>query len=344
MDWAERAKDMWGRVSKRNRRRLVFYPSLALAVVLPLRWLTYMPGESYHGPFGPLNFEEELYKADLEKHVRMLGGTIGDRNIARPGTLEKTRDYLEKELGSMNLVVTKQTFYVGSVACDNLSVDIPGAAKAREIVLVGAHYDSAEDAAGADDNGSGVAATLALAKVFRGKTPGRTVRFVLFANEEPPYFWTETMGSVQYARAARARGDAIVAMLSLETIGFYKEEAGTQHYPFPMSAFYGDRGDFIGFVGNTASRGLVHEIIGAFRGNTQFPSEGAALPAFIAGVGWSDQWSFWKEGYAGVMVTDTAPFRNPNYHTKSDLPDTLDYPRFARVVRGLEHVIDVLAR
>jgi hypothetical protein len=332
----------WRGLSRGTRKRLVFYPSLFLSLYLGLRALTHMPGEKYVGEFGPLDEAERTYRVELERHVQMLAGAIGERNLNRPGTLEKTRDYLAAEFASQGYAVDKQIFKVGASECENLSVDIEGTRK--ELVLVGAHYDTAFGASGADDNGSGVAGVLALAKVFHHKPkPARTLRFVLFANEEPPHFWTDDMGSVHYARAAKARGDVIAAMLSLETIGYYKEAKGTQHYPPPMSLFYGSEGNFIGFVGNTPSRALVQRSILAFRTSTKFPSEGAALPGVIAGVGWSDQWSFWQEGYKGIMITDTAPFRNPHYHTQGDLPETLDYDRFARVVQGIEHVIDALA-
>jgi hypothetical protein len=128
-------------------------------------------------------------------------------------------------------------------------------------------------------------------------------------------------------------------MLSLESIGYYSSEPGTQHYPPPLGFFYPSRGDFIAFVGNPASRALVRRVVERFRAEARFPAEGAALPAVLPGVGWSDQWAFWQAGYPAVMVTDTAPFRNPNYHRSSDEPDTVDFDRLARVVAGLESVI-----
>jgi len=106
---------------------------------------------------------------------------------------------------------------------------------------------------------------------------------------------------------------------------------------------YPSTGDFIGFVGNLSSRGLVRRAIGVFREHAQFPSEGAALPSWVPGVGWSDHWAFWQEGYPAIMVTDTAPFRYTHYHTGGDTIDKVDFRRFARVVSGLEPVIRELA-
>jgi hypothetical protein len=171
--------------------------------------------------------------------------------------------------------------------------------------------------------------------------PGRTLRFVFFTNEE--YFRQDLMGSLVYAKLCRARSDNIVAMVSLETIGRFSDVAGSQKYPFPINLFYPSTGDFVGFVGNVGSRSLVRSAIGSFRTVATLSSQGVAAPEFIDGVGWSDQWSFWRQGYPGIMITDTAPFRNPNYHEPTDTPDTLDYGRLARVVTGLEVVVGNLA-
>jgi Zn-dependent M28 family amino/carboxypeptidase len=184
-----------------------------------------------------------------------------------------------------------------------------------------------------------VAALLALARMLKDGAPARTLRFVAFANEEPPHFKQPSMGSLHYAESCKQHGDDVVAMLSLETMGYYRDEPGTQKYPAPLSSFYPDTGNFIGFVGDLSSRALVNRVVDSFRRHASFPSEGAALPGSIPGVGWSDHWSFWQHGYPAVMVTDTAPFRYPHYHEPSDTPDHIDFARLAQVVRGLEKVI-----
>jgi Zn-dependent M28 family amino/carboxypeptidase len=227
--------------------------------------------------------------------------------------------------------------------CHNLEVEIQGKTRPEEIVVLGAHYDSAIGCPGANDNGSAVASLLALARSWRGRTPARTLRFVALANEEPPFFQTEQMGSLVYARRCRERNERVVAMLSLETMGYYSTAQGSQKYPFPVGLFYPSRGDFIAFVGNTGNAKLVRQCVAAFRRHAQFPSEGGALPGGLPGIGWSDHWAFWQVGYPALMVTDTAPFRYPHYHTPQDTPDKLDYDRLARVVTGLEKVIGELA-
>ena len=196
---------------------------------------------------------------------------------------------------------------------------------------------------GANDNASGVAATLALARRLAGQRFQRTLRFVLFANEENPYFHTELMGSLRHAAGCRARGENVVAMLSLESMGYYSDAAGSQRYPWPVGWFYPDRGEFIAFVANLASRSLVRQAIESFRDTRMLASEGAALPSGTPGVGWSDHWSFWQHDYPAIMVTDTAVFRDPNYHRASDHPKNLDYVRLARVTLGLERVLSELA-
>jgi Zn-dependent M28 family amino/carboxypeptidase len=247
---------------------------------------------------------------------------------------------MESRLASTGGSVRRETFEVDGKRFHNLVLEFRGS---NEIVVVGAHYDSVVGCPGANDNGTGSAALLALAGLFAKSTPSRTLRFVAFPNEEPPHFQTMGMGSRQYAKGCKERGENIVAMVSLETLGWYSDQEGTQKYPAPLSLFYPSKGNFIAFVGNLSSGSLVRRAIGTFRDKAQFPSEGAALPGWLPGVGWSDHWSFWEEGYDAIMVTDTAAFRYPHYHLESDTPDKVDYDRFARVVWGLRPVIEDFA-
>jgi Zn-dependent M28 family amino/carboxypeptidase len=232
---------------------------------------------------------------------------------------------------------------VDRVAAANIDTERSGSTD--EILVIGAHYDSVSGCPGANDNASGVAALIELARIVRPDTGRRTIRFVAFANEEPPFFMTDAMGSVVYARACRARGERIVGMFSLETIGYYTSDRGSQQYPGPalFHRLYPDTGNFIGFVSNFASRRLMREAGREFRRRTTFPSEGVAAPAGVPGIGWSDHWSFWQQGYPAVMITDTAPYRYPHYHQVSDTPDKLNYDSYARVVMGLAHTFSALA-
>jgi Zn-dependent M28 family amino/carboxypeptidase len=273
----------------------------------------------------------------------MLAGTIGERNVWQPGSLTRAAIYINDAFTSYGYAVTPQDFEVQGRHVQNIEAVLPGTSDPQTVVVVGAHYDTVWGCPGANDNATGVAATLEIARRFAGAPRPRTIRFVAFANEEPPFFQTPSMGSSVYANACRGRGDAISAMLALETIGYYSDEKGSQRYPAPLDLLFPDTGNFVGFVSNLASARVLRAAVRAFRERTPFPVHSAPAPESIPGVGWSDQWSFWRAGYPAVMITDTAPYRYPWYHTADDTPDKIDYERFAQVVDGLEHVIHVLA-
>jgi Zn-dependent M28 family amino/carboxypeptidase len=276
--------------------------------------------------------------------VQALAGQIGERNLCRAGSLDAAVRYLEGILRGLGLPVEAQEFEVESTKVVNLESALGGGALPDQILIVGAHYDSVVGCPGANDNASGAAAVLELARLLAHERLPRTLRLALFVNEEPPYYLGDAMGSRRYARRCRARGERIVAMLCLETIGYYTEEPGTQLYPFPLGLVYPSTGNFIGFVGNLASRRLVQRCIGSFRRSTVFPSEGLAAPGWIAGVGWSDHSSFWEQGYPALMVTDTALFRYAPYHGPEDTPEKIRYDHMARVVAGLARVVIDLAK
>ncbi len=303
-----------------------------------------LPGKSHTGELPPPTEEEKLLAQRLDAHVTMLAGSIGERNMVRYDNLQQAAGYIVSCFRDMGYSVREKPYEVGGKQVANIEVELTGGEHPEQLVVVGAHYDSITGSPGANDNASGVAALLELARRFKAAPLNRTVRFVAFVNEEPPYFQTSRMGSRVYAAAARKRGEQIEAMLSLETIGYYSDVVGSQHYPAPIGRYYPDTGNFIGFVSNQRSASLLHLCIEAFREATPFPSEGLAAPELVQGVGWSDQWSFWQEGYPGIMITDTAPFRYPHYHLSSDLPHNLNYERMARVTAGIGDVIERLLK
>ena len=184
---------------------------------------------------------------------------------------------------------------------------------------------------------------LALARAFAKTHPARTLQFVAFTNEEPPLFQTKYMGSLVYAKRSREREETIVLMLSLETIGYYSDKPGSQHLLFPLNLIYPSTGNFIAFVSNVENGFLVRQLVGSFRQQAEFPSEEGALWGLTPGVGWSDHWAFWEEGFPAVMVTDTALFRYPGYHSITDRPEFVQYERMAHVVSGLHAVIAEMA-
>ncbi len=299
-----------------------------------------MPGKSIPKA-APLSPDEVALRGELRASVQKLAGEIGERNMWHYPQLNSAADFIEDSFSRAGLRTRRDSYDMHGQACHNIEAEIPGARP--EILLIGAHYDSVFGSPGANDNGTGVAATLALAQRFAGRKPEHTLRFVAFVNEEPPYFLSDEMGSFIYAGRCKARGDKISAMISLETIGYFSDAPHSQTYPSPVLGIpYPKVGNFIGFVSNVHSRALLRRVVALFRKHAKIPSEGAALPAFIPGVSWSDQWSFWRQGYPGIMVTDTAPFRYPYYHSSSDTPDKLDYDRFTLVVSGMEKVIEDL--
>jgi hypothetical protein len=316
--------------------------TIAVAAVLALLWWfgMRMPGKSIP-KVAPLSPDEIALREELRASVQKLAGEIGERNMWHYAQLNAAADFIEDSFSRASLRTRRDSYDMRGQACHNIEAEIPGARP--EVLLIGAHYDSVFGSPGANDNGTGVAATLALARRFASIKSEHTLRFVAFVNEEPPYFLSGEMGSLVYAGRCKARGDKISAMISLETIGYFSDAPNSQTYPSPgLGIVYPRVGNFIGFVSNVRSRSLLRRVVALFRKHAKIPSEGAALPAFIPGVSWSDQWSFWHHGYPGIMVTDTAPFRYPYYHSSSDTPDKLDYDRFALVVSGMERVIEGL--
>ncbi|WP_298436068.1 M28 family peptidase [Geobacter sp.] len=297
-----------------------------------------MPGTSHGGTLPPLTGGEAALRDRLRHHVETLAGRIGERNVWRFDALQAAAAYLAAELRSAGFRVTEHPYTAEGRRVANLETELAGTTRPGEIVIVGAHYDSVIGSPGANDNASGCAALLEIARLLAHRRPVRTLRFVFFVNEEPPFFKSGLMGSMVYASRCRERNENVVAMYSLETIGFYSDAPGSQHYPFPLGLFYPHTGNFIGFVGDIRSRGLVRRSLHAFRSTTKFPSEGLVAPLPITGVDWSDHWSFWHAGYPAVMVTDTALFRYFHYHTERDRPHRLDYDRMARVTAGLARV------
>jgi Zn-dependent M28 family amino/carboxypeptidase len=320
-----------------TRPRLALGLVLALAGTLGALWAT---ARWPRPPLPPATPAQLALARALKADVETLALTIGERNSRRSEALRTAADWLARDFGRDGYAVERQAYAHQGQTLENVIATIgpPG-----EAVVVGAHYDTVLGSPGANDNGSGLAALRAIARALAGSPLQRQVRFVAFANEEYG-FQTDGMGSKVYARRCRERHEKVVAMLSLETMGCYLHTAGSQQYPVPGLAWiYPDRGDFVAIVGNLASFGLARDVAGRFRAATPFPAQWTALPDSVPGVGWSDHWAFWREGFPAVMVTDTAPFRYPYYHTPADTPEKLDYESFARVVEALVAVVAGLA-
>jgi Peptidase family M28 len=321
-------------------KRLAIFAIIIVSILI-FGWslMVWMPGESYTQALPPLSAKEIELQIQLKRDVNMLASTIGRRNSDNYQNLIAAQEFLDRELTQAGYTVREQKYTVDGRTYSNLEVEIPGSSLSEQILVIGGHYDSAFTSPGANDNATGAAAVLALAREFVGTKPQRTLRFVEFTNEEPPFFETKNMGSLVYAQAAKERGDEIVGMFSLETLGYFTDTANSQKYPPPLSLLYPSQGNFIGLISDLDSRELLRNTIRSFRAQVKFPSEGAALPSAIQGVGWSDHWSFWQQGYQALMISDTAPFRYPHYHTWADTADKIDFEKLARVTSGISKVI-----
>lgn len=278
----------------------------------------------------------------LRGHVEALAEGIGERNLWTPGSLAAAAGYVESTWERQGHTVRRQTWEVDGTPCSNLEI-VLGEPAREGVLLVGAHYDTVVGSPGADDNASAVAALLELGRLLGREPLARPLRLVAFANEEAPFFPFGAMGSRVYARRARRHGESIDLMISLEMLGFYDDAPGSQRYPPLLRWLYPDCGNFLAFVANLANLRPLRRTVAAFRASSAFPAESVALPALVPGVSWSDHRSFWKQGYPALMVTDTAFYRNPTYHTAADRPETLDYEALERVTRGLAGMLVRLA-
>lgn len=281
----------------------------------------------------------------LSQHVHKVASV--EHNTSKPRALEDAARYIENALAAEGYSVRHQQYMADGVAVRNLEVSrintVHNQAPQR-IFIIGAHYDSARGAPGANDNGSGTAAVLELARMLKGihLSPGTELKFVFFVNEEPPYFGGEDMGSWRHAKELQQRGQPVAAALILETIGYYSKGKDSQLYPPGLEKLYPNQGNFIAFVGTLETSDLVRSTLAAFKAASSFPAEGLASASYVEGVTWSDHTSYNRHGFPAIMITDTAFLRYPYYHTAKDTPEKLDYRSMAQVVEGLAKVIEAM--
>lgn len=319
-------------------KRVYFYISSIILIICLLFAMTYMPGKSYTGAFpNPTDNQIQLSK-DFKNQLEQFA--TEPRNSMHWGGLKKAQDFLVLQLKKNGFQkIEEQNF--GTFK--NLEVIIEPSKEATQTLVIGAHYDSAFDAIGADDNGSSVVILLELARRFQNfKSEHTRLRIVFFTNEEPPHFKTSLMGSAEYAKMLYEKKENVIAMYAFDALGYFKEEKGTQHYPIMFAPFYPSTGNFVAFVGNWSSRKLVIDSLTAFRKDAQFPSEGISAWQKIQGIDFSDHLNFYNYGWKGLMVTDTAFNRNPTYHTTEDTIDKLDLIKMAQLTDELEKMFRTL--
>jgi len=280
----------------------------------------------------------------LRRHVRILSSDIGERSVLRGDGLERAEDYVRRAFEAAGLTVREQTYQYGGKRVANLIAELPGAPAGPRPYIVGAHYDTVLGTPGADDNASAVAVMLELARLAASSRPPPPFRFVAFTLEEPPTHATRHQGSRIFVRRLRESGESVAGAIILEMVG---RTTPKQEYPFFLQwAGYPKAGDFIGVVGNRPSRAFGERVLTAMRQNPALPVESL----FVWFNGWiladtrlSDHAPFWDKGWPALMVTDTAYFRNPDYHGPGDRADTLDYAFMAELVRSLNLAVENLA-
>ena len=288
-----------------------------------------------------IDIEETMGR--LKGHVEMLTRSIGERSVYVPENLDRTAEYIESFYGRIGLLVAREPYQYRNHTVSNMVAEISFSPNPSKRYLLGAHYDSVGGTVGADDNASAIAVQLETARHLRElEDRGQldlAVRLVSFALEEPPVYGTRHMGSRIYAKKARKEGERIDGMICLEMVGYTCHDPGCQRYPFPLMFFdYPNKGDFIGVVGNYGSRELTNSLFQAFQRNPELPVVKLTIPLagwLVPSVRLSDHAPFWDQGFKAVMITDSAFYRNPNYHSFTDTMEKLDYRFMAELVESL---------
>ena len=287
--------------------------------------------------------DREQTKQKLRKHLHALTVVIGERSVRLPDNLEKTAAYIKKFYQDIDVAFHCQTYVYSDLLMENIVAEISSGARPKYRLLVGAHSDSVAGTVGADDNASAIAVQLELARQLTTLVVEEkldlAVKLVSFALEEPPVYGTRHMGSRVYAKTARRQKEILDGMICLEMVGYACHEPGCQRYPFPLRFMnYPDKGNFIGIVNNFKSRKFAREMAAQFQKNKQLPAVRLTVPFngwVLPAVRLSDHASFWDQGYKAVMLTDSAFFRNPHYHTAADTMERLDFEFMAELVESL---------
>jgi Zn-dependent M28 family amino/carboxypeptidase len=354
--------------SRHSRRAGLFTLSLATLVLV---------GFGCAGDFTPCGDGEvpaiKPVDAELRRHVYALAGDIGERNLYLPDAMARAAAYIEVEFRAMGYTVRRQEVPVkeldiyglkGPKVAYNIEVVKPGTGPDASTLVIGAHYDtrvgmpswdahgpaqpSRVGTPGANDNGSGVAALLYLARTLRDTPTKHEIRFVAYANEEPPFYRTDAMGSRVHARALvkEIPKEKIIGMISLETLGCYSSRVNRKRAAAVAPGAVGlpDSCDYVAFLSTFTGKAFSASCAGEFSKKCRFQVRPVAFPYITNVVSWSDDWSYMKEGLPSFAVTDTAFLRCDDYHESGDTAEKLDYPQFAEVTLGLRDMFRELAQ
>jgi Zn-dependent M28 family amino/carboxypeptidase len=326
---------------RRGKVRLVLWTLAVLIVVLAAAALWTTQPVFFVGAATPAGPAPD--RARLERRLRRLVEEFHPRDGGHPENMARAAAFIGEELRRTGAAVSRQLFETAGARYENVVAafgpDTP------DVVVVGAHYDVAGEMPGADDNASGVAGLLELADLLSGSPLARRVELVAYANEEAPFFGTSGMGSEVHARSLESAGRGVRAMICLEMIGCFTDASDSQQLPFAvLKLVYPTRGNFIAVVGSAGGAGIVRSVKRSMMEASDLPVRSINAPRFVHGVDLSDHSTFWKRHLPAVMISDTAFYRNPRYHTEHDTPDTLDYSRMAKVVAGVCRAVIDLAR
>lgn len=284
----------------------------------------------------------EVSPKRIKNDVVKLCATSKPRNAKNIASLNEAANYISDEWLKLELEVDTQKYIVDGKEFKNLICSF-GPLNADRII-VGAHYDVCEEQAGADDNASGTAGLLELARLLKKHQPNLTYRIdlVAYTLEEPPYFRTQYMGSAVHAKYLKDNNISVKGMICLEMIGYFSDEKGSQDYPVGLlKLFYPNKGNYISVVskfGNGNSK-LTRVVKKGMKKGSDIKVTSVNAPASLPGIDFSDHLNYWKYDYPAVMITNTAFYRNKNYHQPTDLPETLDYKKMAEVIKGVYHSI-----
>ena len=272
----------------------------------------------------------------IKKHINRLAVDIGPRPVTNELSIKKTESYITNYFKNIGLQVQLQQYKYGNYDITNIITGSQENLLSSKYYVIGAHYDSVPETYGADDNASGIAVLLELARYTMQEKISLPVRFVAFTAEEPPTFSTHYQGSKVFVKSALENKDEILGAIILEMVGYTSNE---QAYPLVLKWMgYPSKGNFIGIVGNRKSKKFGQSIFQSFKKNDQLPVETLFVPfngRILPDTRLSDHSPFWDAGLPAVMITDTSFFRNPNYHAPQDTFDTLDYFFMAELVKSL---------
>jgi len=282
----------------------------------------------------PVLTDTSLVASDL----RAIVGHYHKRNYVHPEVLDSVSAYIRQQFQQQTRQVTEQPFVVEGRECRNVNASFGPLDAPR--IIIGAHYDVCGKQEGADDNASGVAGILALARLLKGTVLTNRIDLVAYTLEEPPFFGTDKMGSFIHAKSLKDEKAVVRGMISVEMIGYFSDSVGSQEYPVGLlSSIYGDKADYITVVKKLGGGAFAKAFKEAYFNNNTLPAKAFAAPTFVGGIDLSDHRSYWRLGYDAVMLTNTAFYRNHQYHLAGDTVDRLDIRRMGLVVDGLYRAI-----